>query len=108
MAIARRYIMENIGINNMMKELKALNPAVKFDVHDYSVSPIIIIFGTAPATELSFPEGYYWNEKNGITDKHNTNGGLYECFTYKYDPSHFQSHPVQRASKKSFFARLFG
>ena len=92
----------------MIKKLEELNPVVKFDVDDYSVSPIIIIFGTVPAKELSFPEGYYWSEKNGITNKHNTNSGLYECFTYKHEPSHFQSNSVQHVSaKKSFFARLF-
>ena len=102
--------MENIGLNNMMKELKALNPAVKFDVHDYSVSPVIIIFGTAPATELSFPDGYYWNEKNGVTDKHNTDSGLYECFTYEYNPAHFvatKPNMQTKPAKKSILAWLF-
>lgn len=103
--------MENMGLNKMIKKLRELNPTVKFDVHDRKVSPSIIIIGTVPARELSFPNGYYWNEKNGITDKHNTDSGLYECFNYKYDPTHFvtaisgaQVKPV----KKSFLSRIFG
>ena len=69
---------------------------------------IHIIFGSAPATELSFPDGYYWNEKNGITDKHNTDSGLYECFTYKYDLAHFVANNMQtKPKKKSIFAWLF-
>ena len=95
--------MENIGIVKLMQKLKELNPTVQLDLYDYTVSPVIIIFGSVPATALSFPDGYYWNEKNGITNKHNTRTGLYECFTYKYDVSHFQ--PVQ--TQKSFLARLF-
>lgn len=103
--------MENIGISNLMKELKALNPTVQFDMYDLTVSPVIIIFGTVPATELSFPNGYYWNEKNGITDKHNTGSGLYENFIYKFEPSHFvekKSHVQIVPKKKSFWSRLFG
>ena len=103
--------MENIGLSNMMKELKELNPEVEFDVCDYSVSPIIIIIGTVPATQLSFPDGYYWNEKNGITNKHNTGSGLYECFTYKFDRTHFVTNST-KTKKKSLLDqvldRLFG
>lgn len=103
--------MENIGIYNLVKELKALNPTVKFDFYDQTKSPVVIIFGTAPAESLSYPEGYYYNEKNGITDKHNTKSGLYEYFTYKCDLAHFETpttcvNPAPK--KKSFFARLFG
>ena len=78
--------MENIGLYNLVRELKALNPSVKFDFYDQTKSPVDIIFGTAPAESLSYPEGYYWNEKNGITDK----------------PASVNATP-----KKSFFARLF-
>lgn len=102
--------MENIGVYNLVKELKALNPMVKFDFYDQTKSPVVIIFGTAPAESLSYPEGYYYNEKNGITDKHNTKSGLYEYFTYKCDLAHFEKpasvNPTPK--KKSFFARLFG
>ena len=62
--------MENIGISNLMKELKVLNPTVQFDMYDLTVSPIIIIFGNVPATELSFPNGYYWNEKWFVWELH--------------------------------------
>ena len=81
--------MNNIGPSRMEKELEKLNPSVQFDVRDYSVSPIIIIYGTVPAEKLVLPKGYYYNEKNGITNKHNTLSGLYECFNYKHDVEHF-------------------
>jgi len=96
--------MENIGITRMAKELERLNPSVQFDVLDYSVSPVIIIFGTVPGENLILPNGYYYNKKNGITNKHNTASGLYEGFDYQYDVEHFapKSQP-----KKSVFARIF-
>lgn len=96
--------MENIGITRMAKELEILNPSVQFDVRDHSVSPVIVIFGTVPGENLILPEGYYYNEKNGITNKHNTVSGLYEGFNYQYDMEHFapKSQP-----KKSVFSRIF-
>lgn len=100
--------MENIGIYNLVKELKARNPEVKFDLSDRTKGPVAIIYGTAPAESLSYPEGYYYNEKNGITNKHNTKSGFYEYFTYKCDLAHFEKptsvNPAPK--KKSFFARL--
>ncbi len=96
--------LENMGITPMAKELKRLNPSVQFDVRDLTVSPIIVIFGTVPGEDLILPEGYYYNEKNGITNKHNTASGVYEGFEYQYDMEHFapKSQP-----KKSVFARIF-
>lgn len=104
--------MENIGIATMKKELVRLNPTVKFDVRDTSVSPIIIIYGNVPGEKLKLPNGYYYNEKNGITDKHNTGSGLYESFTYQCDAAHFEAKhteikPSEPKAKKSIFAGIF-
>ena len=104
--------MENIGIATMKKELVRLNPTVKFDVRDTSVSPIIIIYGSVPGEKLNLPNGYYYNEKNGITDKHNTGSGLYENFTYQFDVAHFVAKPTEvkqsePKAKKSIFAGIF-
>ena len=104
--------MENIGIATMKKELVRLNPTVKFDVRDTSVSPIIIIYGSVPGEKLNLPNGYYYNEKNGITNKHNTGSGLYESFTYQFDTAHFGAESTEVVSnepkaKKSIFAGIF-
>lgn len=103
--------MENIGINEMKKELIKRNPSAKFDVRDYTVSPVIIIYGNIPGENLSLPEGYYYNQKNGITNKHNTSG-IYESFSYEYDVNHFVSQPKPLPKpeikiKKSWFSRIF-
>lgn len=72
----------------MAKELERLNPHVQFDVCELK-SLEWQVFGTIPGERLALPDGYYYNDKNGITNKHNTATGLYECFDYEYDVSHF-------------------
>lgn len=106
--------MENIGIAKMREELIRLNPGAKLDVRDYTVSPVITIYGNVLGASLNLPEGYYYNEKNGITNKHNTESGVYESFTYQFDTAHFEERPTEVKTsepikaKKSLFARIFG
>lgn len=95
-------IMENMGIARMAKELENLNPHVQFDFQDYS--PFVLIYGTVPGENLNLPDGYYYNDKNGITNKHNTTSGLYECFRYLNEIEHFTP---KEEPKKSWFARIF-
>lgn len=71
--------MENMGIRKLTEELKRLNPNIdvccKADTY-----PAIIIVGCSDCTQLNLPAGYYCNDKNGLTNKHNTSSGLYESF----------------------------
>lgn len=114
--------MENIGIIKLKEELERLNPhaqlavcthwGVPFDeyIKSYSFgSSDFVIYSDVQGEELICPEDYYYTEKNGITDKHNTSSGLYENFMYKFDPSHFDIKSVEVPRvKKSFWARLLG
>lgn len=104
--------MENIGIYNLVEALKLLNPEVQIDFYDRTKSPVEIIFGTVPGENLVFPDGYYYNDKNGITNKHNTGSGIYESFTYEYVPAHFEKKRTAVANsspkKRGVWARLFG
>lgn len=61
------------------KELKKLNPNVAMLIDDDSY-PAIIVARCQSCENLKFPEGYYYNEKNGLTNKHNTTSGQYESF----------------------------
>lgn len=70
--------MENIGVKKMVSELKKLNPGVSVR-YDCDTWPAMIITSSARDT-LKYPDGYYWNAKNGLTNKHNTASGMYECF----------------------------
>lgn len=108
--------MENIGIIKLKKELEKSNPYVQLDfmtrygvpfdeyIKYYSIaSSDFVIYSSVPGEKLILPEGYYYNEKNGITNKHNTTSGLYESFAYRYDIGHFA--PKER---KSLLALFFG
>lgn len=79
--------MENMGIQKLTKELKKLNPSIDFQ-YKTDVYPAIIIAMCSYGTRLNLPEGYYLTEKNGLTNKHNTASGQYECYglmtTYEY------------------------
>ena len=110
-------IMENIGIVKLKAELERLNPHVQLDVCTYTGVPFneyikcysftssdFIIIANVPGENLHLPDGYYFNEKNGITNKHKTESGIYECFDFEYDFAHFAP---KAAPQKSIFARLF-
>lgn len=71
--------MENMGIQKLTGELKKLNPKVEMLIDDSSYPPIIVA-KCQSCEELKLPEGYYCNEKNSLTNKHNTASGLYENF----------------------------
>lgn len=94
--------MENIGAKKMMEELRRSNPQAQFEYMDAWCEPFI--FGTIPAEDLVLPNGYYYNQKNGINNKHHTESGLYECFMYECDAARFTK---ATEPKKSLFARIF-
>lgn len=72
---------ECLGIKKMVSEINRLNPGVYAYTSIYSSLNIIFFrFKINPKT-LKLPEGYYYNEKNGITNKHNTKSGSYESFS---------------------------
>ena len=77
-------LMENIGIT-IMKELEALNPAVKFKMYFLADNPRPIIYGNVPAIQLKFPNDCHYDEKTLIANKHNDTG-RYESFVYAYNP----------------------
>lgn len=104
--------MRNIGIKKMKEELVRLNPTVKFDVLDTTVSPINIIYANVSGESLKLPNGYFYNG-DSISNKGNTEGGFYENFTYRFDTAHFENRPTEVKPsehiepKKSLFARIF-
>lgn len=73
---------ENLGLKKFMEELRRLNPEGRFEENDQCGNGFI--FGDVPTVLLVLPEGYYYTQKNGITNKHNTKSGMYETFPYEY------------------------
>lgn len=68
-----------MNFNQLINEIRKLNPNVEIRVGDPNFDSLASsrIFSSVPLEQLKLPEGYYSNEKNGITNKHNTISGLY-------------------------------
>ena len=45
--------------------------------HRQQVDSTSRFYSSVPMEQLVLPEGFYVNEKNGITNKHNTQSGMY-------------------------------
>lgn len=88
--------MENMGLKKLTAELQRLNRGANI-ISGVEGKPKVI-FGTLDPEQLAMPEGYYYSEKNGITNKHNTESGIYEAYQYM----------VLFKSKKTWFERIFG
>ena len=68
-----------MNFNQLINEIRKLNPGVEIRVGDPQFDSLADsrIFSSKPMNQLRLPQGYYANEKNGITNKHNTETGLY-------------------------------
>ena len=44
------------------------------------------VISTKPIEEIKLPDGWYYSEKNGITNKHNSTTGIYHCISVEYMP----------------------
>lgn len=68
-----------MNFNQLINEIRKLNPGVEIRIGDerFDREARSRIFSSVPMHQLRLPEGYYSNEKNGITNKHNAENGLY-------------------------------
>ncbi len=68
-----------MNFNQLINEIRKLNPGVEIRIGDPQFDSLADsrIFSSKPMNQLRLPQGYYANEKNGITNKHNTETGLY-------------------------------
>ena len=62
-------------IEDLAREMQRLNPTAQFGV-DYSTSEPKLT-SSVQLEDLNYPDGFYFNEKNGLTNKHNTKSGAY-------------------------------
>ena len=77
----RTTILELSQVNDLedlAREMQRLNPTVEVGV-DYSSSEPKLTTSVG-LENLNYPEGFYYNDKNGITNKHNTKNGSYLSF----------------------------
>lgn len=72
-------VIENLGKEKLIKELNKLNPGINARNSNEYEQVILVDTGVIP-NNLKYPEGYYFSEKLGINNKHNTTSGMYEYF----------------------------
>lgn len=64
----------SINYFEIIRELKGLNPGVEILTVDDQYN---LIYCSIPMERLKLPNGFYFSDKNGITNKHRTESGLY-------------------------------
>ncbi len=64
-------------------EIKKLNPEATIKLSEESIQYLLTDINPS---ELTLPEGIYYLEKNGITNKHTTNEAYFTipCFLYDF------------------------
>ena len=87
----------NSSINNVMdliKEISKLNPTVKFNLsNNNTIQPTLE--SVEDVNNLILPQGFTYNDKNGINNKHNTSTGNYITLDYK------QVKPVKKQTNNT-------
>lgn len=68
--IGSKEIRSNV---DLIRELKKLNPEVTFE-SDNSAAYVVV---NCDPSLLKLPKPFYLSEKNGITNKHKTESGVY-------------------------------
>lgn len=75
-----------------LEQLNKLNPGANITFDELHPN---ILYSDIDANLLTLPNGWYYNEKNGITNKHNTETGVYQTYTvekYQEDRDKPSSH----------------
>ncbi len=77
--IQSKDISQSTDITDLAEVLRELNPDVEIKLGDVNTDPQARerIYSSKPVEELKLPKGFEYNEKNGITNKHNTETGAY-------------------------------
>lgn len=68
-----------MNFNQLINEIRKMNPGVEIRIGDpnFDSRARDRIFSSIPLEQLKLPEGYYSNGKNGITNKHYSQNGMY-------------------------------
>lgn len=74
--------MKGIGIFEVVEEILRLNRELECDeymlVGDFGGQTVILT--NMDMCALRYPDGYEFNTKNGVTNKHHSKTGIYESF----------------------------
>ena len=76
---------EDMGFYEFIYAMQRLNPNTEIRISNPDLDSACYdrIFCSVPVEKLVFPEGFYYSEKNGITNKYQTATGVYHGFDCK-------------------------
>ena len=100
----------DIGFYELINKITALNPGVNITVNDpmFNTDAYDRVYCSVDVKSLKLPEGFYYNDKNGITNKHNSNGSYLTIeFSNKIDeidvpmsPQKFYNNSIREMVKE--------
>lgn len=72
-------VSQSTNLYEIAKVIQQLNPNAEIRVANIAYDPQATsrFYSSVPIGQLVLPEGFYANEKNGITNKHKTQSGMY-------------------------------
>ena len=72
-------VSQSTNLYEIAEVIQQLNPNVEIRVADMRLDSMATqrFYSSVPVEQLVLPEGFYYNDKNGITNKHNTQTGMY-------------------------------
>lgn len=72
-------VSQSTDLYEIVEVIKQLNPNADIKVADVRIDPMATnkFYSSVPVDKLVLPEGFYYNDKNGITNKHRTKSGAY-------------------------------
>ncbi len=75
-------VKESTDVDEIFAEIKKLNPGVYLELDDAGKANRGIA-SSVPGNRLNLPEGFEYNDKNGITNKHDTESGAYASISVR-------------------------
>ena len=72
-------VSQSTNLYEIAEVIQQLNPNAEIRVADMGLDSMATqrFYSSVPVEQLVLPEGFYYNDKNGITNKHNTQTGMY-------------------------------
>ena len=72
-------VSQSTNLYEIAEVIQQLNPNAEIRVADMRLDSMATqrFYSSVPVEQLVLPEGFYYNDKNGITNKHNTQTGMY-------------------------------
>ena len=74
------FAINNVEIGELARRIQFMNPKAKVWATTLADEPYPRIYSTVAPESLVLPEPFYYNEKNGITNKHRTKTGMYVAY----------------------------